>query len=131
MPDSPAHALKGCLVLVTTDGENFHRTRIAEVTPSGHYVRLEQDEPAPGGIQRWRKLASIQLLETYTSLTSLPVTHGIVRLKKSPGSELPSRPTAWIDPVPAEASNILTFPFSASSKTDATRTVPVHAALSP
>ena len=121
----PTHGLKGSLVLVTADGENFRRTRIAEITPSGRYVRLEDDEPTPGGLQRWRALASIQLLETYTSSTSLPDTHGVVRLKKSPGPFLPPFATPRIDSLRAENSNVVPFPLFAASKIE-----PAHAAHS-
>ena len=131
MHDSLISDLKGCVVFVTADGENFRRTRIAEITPSGRYVRLESDEPTPGGIQRWRTFASLQMLETYTASIGFPVMHGIIRLKKSPGPHCPTVSIPHIDSACAAAPNVLAFPFPASSKIDSACIPPVRAALSP
>jgi len=128
MSDELRQHLKGCLVLVTTDGEQFHRTRIAEVTPSGRYVRLENDEPTSGGLERWRTLDSIQILEAFASPSAPSVMHGIVRLKNPATRHRPPAPFPPLGSIHAEDSNILAFPLPASADTTSARTVIAQAA---
>ncbi|ATC64816.1 hypothetical protein CMV30_13035 [Nibricoccus aquaticus] len=115
MSDELRQHLKGCLVLVTSDGEHFHRTRIAEVTPSGRHVRLENDEPVPGGLERWRALDSIQVLEAFASPAASSVMHGIVHLKNPSTRHRPAVPFPPIGSAHNENSNILAFPIPASA----------------
>ncbi len=123
--------LKGCLVLVTSDGEHFHRTRIVEVTPSGRHVRLESDEPSPGGLERWRALDSIQILEAFASPAAPSVMHGIVRLKNPATCHRPSAPFPPVGYSQAEDSNILDFPAPATVENPSARASIALTASSP
>lgn len=125
MSDDLRQHLKGCLVLVTTDGEQFHRTCIAEVTPSGRYVRLESDPLTEGGLERWRAIDSIQILEAFASPSAPAVTHGIVRLKSH--TDRAGLPFSLLESSPAcaEASNIIEFPTKPAPQ----KTSPVIAAV--
>jgi hypothetical protein len=114
MSDELRQHLKGCLVLVTSDGERFLRTRIAEVTPSGRHVRLESDALTPAGLQRWRALDSIQILEAFASPSAPSTMHGIVRLKNPATRSRPPIPPLPPTPAFEEASNIIEFPLPAT-----------------
>jgi hypothetical protein len=107
------HHLIGCPVLVTADGERFHRTRIAAVTPSGLYIRLESDESTPNGLERWRARESLQILESYASPSAPSVMHGIVRLKNPAARLRPHTPLPLPPIAGTTASNIVAFPISA------------------
>ncbi|MGC4073595.1 MAG: hypothetical protein QM760_13980 [Nibricoccus sp.] len=119
--------LKGCLVLVTTDGEEFHRTHIAEITPSGRYIRLESDAATPGGLQRWRALDSIQILEAFASPTGPSTMHGIVRLKNSAPLRRPHAPTSPLPDISGETSNIVMFPLPAARTSPASNPITARA----
>ena len=117
MSDQLLPRLKGCLVLVTSDGEHYQRTRIADVTPSGRYIRLESDGLTPEGLERWRAFSTLQILDAFASPAAPAVMHGIVRLKPNAVPHRP--PPAIFKPASpdAEQSNIIEFPSPVPQKT--------------